>query len=114
MELKLVNGDYALSGGGGFSRAYGVDALPNRILFRLTARRGGFELMPDMGSLLWLLPSKPRSLWQQYAWSAVAEALEQEPVTLTAVTVEERNGRLFVAAELKYMDETVVAEVTVV
>lgn len=113
MEPKLVNGDYALSGGGGFGRAYGSDALLCRILFRLTARRGKFELMPDMGSRLWLLPSKPRSMWQRFAWAAVAEALSAEPVSLTEVTVEERNGRLYVAAELSYDDETMAVEVTV-
>lgn len=113
MELKLVNGDYALSGGGGFSRCYGYEALLARVLFRLTARRGSFELMPDMGSQLWLLPSKPRSMWERYAWSAVTEALQDEPVTLTAVSVEEKNSRLSVAAELKYNEETITAEVTV-
>ena len=113
MEPKLTNGDYTLSGGGGFSRAYGSEALLCRILFRLSARRGKFELMPDMGSRLWLLPSKPRSMWQRYAWEAVAEALSAEAVSLTAVTVEERNGRLYVAAELSCDNENLTVEVTV-
>lgn len=113
MELKLVNGDYTLSGGGGFSRTYGIESLLTRVLYRLTARRGSFELMPDMGSQLWLLPSKPRSMWERYAWAAVTEALSDEPVTLTSVTVDEKKGRLFVAAELKYGDEAITAEVIV-
>ncbi len=113
MEPELINGDYTLSGGGGFGRRYGSQALLGRILFRLTARRGCFELMPDMGSQLWLLPSKPRSMWERCAWAAVAEALSGEPVTLTSITVEEKGGRLTVAAELKYEDEVITAEVTV-
>lgn len=113
MELKLVNGDYTLSGGGGFSRAYGREAMLARVLYRLTARKGSFELMPDMGSQLWLLPSKPRSMWERYAWAAVTEALSDEPVTLTSITVDERNGHLSVAAEFKYGDETIAAEVIV-
>lgn len=113
MEPELVGGDYTLSGGGGFCRCYGVQGLLSRVLFRLTARRGGFELMPDMGSQLWLLPSKPRSMWQRYAWAAVAEALADEPVTVTDVTVEEKSGCLTVTTQLQYEDEDIIAEVTV-
>ena len=40
METKLLNGDYVPDGLGGVARCQGADALLERVLFRLTARRG--------------------------------------------------------------------------
>ena len=53
MELKLINGDYVPDGMGGVVRCAGADALLERVLFRLTARRGQFPLLPDLGSRLY-------------------------------------------------------------
>ena len=46
MEAKLFNGDYIPDGLGGVVRCEGADALLERVLFRLTARRGQFPLLP--------------------------------------------------------------------
>ena len=40
MELKLRNGDYVPDGVGGLKRVEGREALLQRVLFKLTARRG--------------------------------------------------------------------------
>ena len=44
MEIKLVQGDYVPDGLGGIQRCKGSDALLQRVLYRLTARRGQFPL----------------------------------------------------------------------
>ncbi len=46
MEAKLFNGDYIPDGLGGVARCKGADALLERVLFRLTARRGQFPRLP--------------------------------------------------------------------
>ena len=44
MEARIANGDYIPDGLGGIVRCQGADALLERVLFRLTARRGQFPL----------------------------------------------------------------------
>ena len=58
-----------------------------RVLLRLTARRGGFAPLPEYGSRLYLLPrtAKP-SGYETAARQYIAEALAEEPaVEVTAV-----------------------------
>ncbi len=85
METMLINGDYVADGLGGIQRCSGADALLQRALFRLTARRGQFPMMPDLGSRLYLLgripPAQRRTAARQYA----AEALQKEDVTVISV-----------------------------
>ena len=68
MELELRNGDYAADGVGGLRRVRGREALLQRVLFRLTARRGAFPFWETLGSRLWALgtlpaPPPPGSMW---------------------------------------------------
>ena len=51
MELRLEQGDYVPNGAGGFQRLEGAEALLQRVLFRLTARRGQFPFLPELGQL---------------------------------------------------------------
>lgn len=78
MELKLENGRYVPDAQGTLAHVSGRDEVLQRIRMKLTARRGGFALMPDFGSRLYLLgqarPSERESLAAQY----VAEALSDE------------------------------------
>lgn len=87
MELKLVDGDYQADGAGALVRLSGREALLARVLFRLSARRGGFAPLPEMGSRLHLLWREKPSLREGAARQYVAEALEDEPVQVTAVTL---------------------------
>ena len=59
MELELRNGDYAADGVGGLRRVRGREALLQRVLFRLTARRGAFPFWETLGSRLWALGTLP-------------------------------------------------------
>lgn len=103
MEIKLINGDYVPDGLGGIQRSSGADALLQRVLFRLTARRGQFPMLPDLGSRLYLLgkevPSQRSSAAKQY----VTEALAEEEVSITDVQLSPfLDGRMEVTVLLDY------------
>lgn len=87
MELVLRNGDYVPDGVGGLRRAGGREALLQRVLFRLTARRGTFPFWEELGSRLWQLGRVPAEQRQAAAKQYVAEALAEER-TLTVENVE--------------------------
>ena len=79
MERKLSQGAYLPGARGAFQTLDGAQALLQRVLFRLTARRGQFPFLPEMGSRLYQLcregkPSARTSLARQYA----VQALESE------------------------------------
>ena len=59
MGLSLREGDYVPDGTGGLRRTGGQEALLERVLFRLTARRGSFPFLPELGSRLWQLGQLP-------------------------------------------------------
>ena len=75
-ELLLRDGDYVPDGQGGLRRAEGTDGLLQRVLFQLSARRGSFPFLPELGSRLYRLtqekPGARAALARQYA----AEELE--------------------------------------
>lgn len=88
MEIKLVNGDYVPDGLGGVERLEGDKALLGRVLYRLTAHRGGLPLLPGLGSRLYLLPGEPAAQRLSAARQYAVEALAEEPVTVEDVTLE--------------------------
>ena len=107
MELKLQNRDYVSDGAGGLRRVGGQDALLQRVLFRLTARRGTFPFWETLGSRLWQLGRLPTAERQAAAKQYVAEALADEP-ELEVQTVELRpgtGGEAELTAELKWQGE---------
>lgn len=87
MEARLSNGDYIPDGLGGVVRCQGADALLERVLFRLTAHRGQFPLLPQLGSRLYLLAREPAAQRLSAARQYVAEALAEEEVTVTDVSL---------------------------
>ena len=93
MGLCLRNGDYVPDGRGGLRRTEGREALLERVLFRLTARRGAFPFLPALGSRLWQLGQIPPAGRQSAAEQFTAEALAEEPgLTVEQVTVAETGG----------------------
>lgn len=85
MELKIRNRDYVPDGMGGLQRVNGKAELLQRVLFLLTARRGGFAPLPTLGSRLYLLGREKPGNRQAAAKKYVAEALGGE----AGVTVED-------------------------
>lgn len=107
MELYLKDGDYLPDGKGGFRRAEGREELLQRVLWRLTARRGQFPFLPELGSRLHTLCRAKPSEWESLARQYAAEALEGETeLTVTGAEVGERDGRLGLTLYLDWKGDT--------
>lgn len=103
MEIKLVQGDYVPDGLGGIQRCKGSDALLQRVLYRLTARRGQFPLLPRLGSQLYLLGRESAANRASSAMKFAAEALAEEDVEVTDVALSPAGeGRIRVEVLLRY------------
>lgn len=113
MELKLKNGDYMPDGFGGFVRQTGQEELLSRALFLLTARRGQFAFLPEVGSRLWLLhrekPAGRNMAAQQYA----QEALAPLDIQVLSAVVTDEGDFARVAVSLCVDGRTQAVEVTV-
>lgn len=110
MEPRIQNGDYIPDGLGGVVRSQGADALLERVLFRLTARRGGLSPLPQLGSRLYLLGREPAAQRLSAARQYVAEALAEEAVTVTDIALapaEQDRTRLTVQLEYQGTDLSV-------
>lgn len=114
MELRIQNGDYIPDGLGGLVRCRGADALLERVLFRLTAHRGGFPLLPQLGSRLYLLSREPATQRLSAARQYVAEALSEEAVEVTDVAVApDGQGRIRLTVQLDYQGTELPVSLTV-
>lgn len=103
MEIRISNGDYIPDGLGGVVRCQGADALLARVLFRLSAHRGQFPLLPQLGSRLYLLAREPAAQQLSAARQYVAEALEAEEVSVQDVSLAPAgDGRLNITVSLSY------------
>lgn len=104
MEARIQNGDYLPDGLGGIIRCRGADALVERVLFRLTAHRGGLPPLPGLGSRLYLLSREPATQRLSAARQYVMEALAEEMVTVAdvSITPERTPGRVRVTVLLDY------------
>lgn len=109
-ELKLRDGDYVFNSAGLAERVSGREALLQRVLFKLTARRGGFLFLEELGSTLYRLGSLPPSQRERAALAAAAEALADEE-GLTVEQAELDGQRLTV--QMRWQDETLEAELTI-
>ena len=103
-------GNGTKDGLGGVVRSQGADALLERVLFRLTARRGGLPPLPQLGSRLYLLGREPAAQRLSAARQYVAEALAEEAVTVTDIALapaEQDRTRLTVQLEYQGTDLSV-------
>ena len=110
MGLLMQDRDYVVEGGS-VAAVSGGAGLVNEVLFRLTARRGSFPLLPQLGSRLHLLRTEKSSGWQSLARQYAAEALEEIAdltVVQTKVTVD--NERLLVAVDMEWQGELLTVE----
>jgi phage gp46-like protein len=103
MALKIRKGDYVTGDSGRLETASGAEAVLQRVLFRLIARRGALPMWPELGSRLYLLPRASVGQRDALARQYVAEALAQETdLEVTEVTLS-AGGDLQV--ELDWMGE---------
>jgi len=107
LDIKLTDGRYSASPLGGLAAVRGAEELGQRIVMKLTARRGGFAVLPDYGSRLPLLLRTLASERNTTARQLVAEALADEP-GLTLDTLElgepDASGALDIALRFLYGD----------
>ena len=106
VELKIANGEYVPDGAGGLCRLGGEEEVLARVLYRLTARRGGLPFLPQLGSRLHLIlrekPSARRALAVQY----VREALEEETdIQLAGVELADRGEQAELTVRLNWRGE---------
>ena len=106
MELKLVNGDYVSDGNGAMVRLTGAEEVLGRVLYRLTARRGGLPFLPELGSRLYLVMRERPSARQALAAQYVAEALREETeLSVTGVEWLEQNEGARLTVRLDWQGE---------
>lgn len=106
MELRLKNGDYIPDGGGGLRVGTGAEEVLARVLFRLTARRGGFPFLPDLGSDLYKVLREKPSARLAAAKQYVVRALAEEDVTVTDVQLEDKGDSARLTVSLLWQGET--------
>lgn len=106
MELVLRNGDYVSDGAAGVRCVQGQEAILQRVLFRLTAKRGTFPFWETMGSRLWQLGQISVSARQAAAKQYVAEALaEERGLSVEDVILTQKGESAALTAELSYGNE---------
>ena len=112
-ELRITDGDYVCPGGSA-ERLTGSDALIQRVLYRLTARRGMFPFLPTLGSTLYRLGSAPPSERASAAEAAVREALAEEAdLTVDSVTLSDMgDGQYHLHVGVTWSGENLTASMT--
>jgi len=101
MELKTVNGDYEAGMNGGIKTVSGIEELAQRVIMKLSCRRGQFHPKPDYGSRLYKLtgserPSDRETAVRQYVAEALADeaGLKLRAVDITAEDTDSLRLRL--------------------
>jgi len=114
LEFALRAGDYRPDGRGSFVAVSGPEALLQRALIRLSARRGCLPWLPELGSRLHMLRSARSDEWDVLAQAYVTEALApEEDVRVETVSVTQPEpGRLHIEAILSAGGRRAAAEVT--
>ena len=107
-ELKWEGGDLVPDGAGGFCRLQGSQALIQRVLFKLTAHRGAFVFLPELGSRLHTLGREKPCDRQALCTRYVAEALEGEDVTVREVKYRPAADGAQVTVELQWKGQPLV------
>ncbi len=113
MALILREGDYVPDGQGGFRTAEGAEEVLERVLWKLTVRRGSFPLLPELGSRLHLLGRAPAGERESLAEQYVAEALADEEVHVDEVRLVQEGDRGRLTVRLAWRGETLTAQVEV-
>lgn len=94
MALLLKDRDYGLDESGQLQSVDGAQALLGEVLFRLTARRGSFPFLPELGSRLSQLRGEKPGQWESLALQYGAQALSGLDVAVTGVEASQEGGRL--------------------
>jgi len=110
-HLVMRDGDYILDGQGGQELALDTQAVVQRVLFRLQARRGALPFLPELGSQLYRVMGEKPSARLGAARQYVAQALAQEPVRVTGVELEDEGEKARLTVRLLWQGEKLSAGV---
>lgn len=113
MALILREGDYVPDGRGSFRSASGAEELLERVLWKLTVRRGSFPFLPQLGSRLHLLGRAPAKEREALAEQYVSEALADEQVKVTGVELSQGEGGADLTVHLDWQGQDLTAAVKV-
>ena len=103
MSLLLKERDYEADGNGGVAVVRNGEAMVNEVLFRLTARRGSFPFLPDLGSRMGQLRREKSSAWETLAEQFAVEALAGlDGVSVTGTAVRRERDGLMVTVKLMW------------
>ena len=108
-ETKLNDGDFVPNGTGDFCRLVGSQALLQRVLFKLTARRGSFPFLPELGSQLYRLGNEKPGARQALCAQYVRQALADEEVEVSAVHYSQVGDLAQVEVTLQWQGQTLQA-----
>lgn len=109
--LIIREGDYVPDGRGGFQGAQGTGELLERLLWKLTVRRGSFPLLPELGSRLHLLGRARQGERKALAEQYVREALSDEEVTVRGVALSPDGEGTLLTIRMEWQGETLTATV---
>lgn len=111
-ELMFRDGDYVSDGKGGLRTVEDEQALLQRVLWKLSVRRGSFLPLPELGSELYRLgrvkPAGRAAAAQQYVTQALADETE---LTVIGVTLEQQGDRGELTAALAWRGEELTVNV---
>lgn len=113
MALILREGDYVPDGQGGFRKAEGAAEVLERILWKLTVKRGSFPFLPALGSRLHQLAGVPARERETLAGQYAAEALADEEVELREARLTREGERTLLTLKLGWQGEELTAMVEV-
>lgn len=113
MRMRMKNGDYVPDNLGGFQQVQGDEQILSAALFLLTARKGRFAPLPEVGSRLYLLSREKPSQWESAAAVYAQEALEPLGLTVTKAVVTPGADGLQVEIYAEYQGEELRLEATV-
>lgn len=106
MELGIRNGDYVPDGTGQLKTYNGGEGVLARVLFRLTAHRGAFPFLPELGSRLYTVMREKAAFRQALAAQYVEEALREEAdVKVTGVDWQETGEQGILTVYLEWQGE---------
>lgn len=109
--LILREGDYVPDGKGGFSATTGAAEVLERVLWKLTVKRGSFPFLPQLGSRLHLLSRAPAREREALAARYAHEALADEEVALRETKLTREGDKTVLTLKLDWQGEELTAAV---
>lgn len=114
MDIKIENGDFAVTNFGRPAVIFGDDELMQRIENRLKLPKGSVFLKGDMGSELHLLENCSESEENHFAEKCVRNALkDMKEIAVENVSVKKQNGGIDITVSVRVLSNNLIYEVNI-